>query len=63
MLVKLTEPLYDASKPGRPRVFLFPAGALVDQSLADRFGGVYVQVKKATPAENKKRSPAENKGT
>lgn len=63
MLVKLIEPLYDASKPGRPRVFLFPAGALVDQSLADRFGGVYAQAKKATPPENKKRSPAENKGT
>lgn len=62
MLVKLTEPLYDA-RPGRPRVFLHPAGALVEQSLADRFGGVYAQVKKATPAENKKRSPAENKGT
>lgn len=64
VLVKLTEPLYDQRSDDRPRVFLWPAGAVIPKDLADRFGGKYAPVadaKKAEPAANKKRSPAENK--
>jgi len=64
MLVKLTAPLYDSREPSRPRVFLWPAGAMIPKDLADRFGGEYVEVadaKKAQPSENKKRALPENK--
>jgi hypothetical protein len=59
--VTLTAPLYDARDPQRPRVFIAAAGQQVLKDVADRLGGEYVELKKRTPSENKKRTPPSTK--
>lgn len=62
--VRLLQPLFDSRDPNRPAVFVFAAGTVIPKSTADLLGGVYVvvtDIKKASPAQNKKLSPQQNK--
>lgn len=59
--VILTAPLYDRRDPNRPAVFIAPKNAKVPREMAEKFGGVFVEEKKRTPAENKKRTPSSTK--